>query len=1321
MFNRITSLHLEESFFSIITGNGTKEDFEFILCPKKIFITNHQNYIKKLNFALSNQDKIIKINTRYIKKDLTYIKTLFYEQNQRRANIKRITEITCNYKDLVKNIEDFSLSNELNQGDIELLQTIQGQIIYLQQPNNIEQNKDQIVKHSETYKIKYVFYLLFICLMKNKNLFEKYENNCLPMFKQLFENNKNFYDNISTLAFNIKENLNIDVEFLYKQIPETVQTKDNKRFLFYINVLYFIQKFDINSPQSINEYIQFIKDDDFTNDNNIIAFNFLMDYMNLSFNRENIKPFIQNFFEITRSSQWFNTIEKKINDRPSNIEKNIINSFFATITEKKYPFQNIINESSLIKEKLDKLASISLFFIKLTKDHNQLQEVYQNLQQDVKRILDKSNNSLFQYQFCYFLLNYFNFNVTQNINKLKKIILSETIDYFYNIHFIFLFLHIDVRNRILSYDENTLQLSKLFCIINKDESEMSTSLERINFENDKSFFNKETKNEIFTIIKEDNLLQKEIYIELSNQHLKDIINALSYSPYIIYIQVMVNDIELTTKFLNNIEMITSEHYYILKGIIVSRDIYIYEIYKEQLFHINKKEWVKEIKKNISSPTGIYFVYFKNDLTNEIDIKKRLLCCKGKIMHEKNKQDYETLWESFIWMINNEINFVLKREDFFIEAFNLVEPKTIKKIYDAYHKNQNLKTFCKNIIDKYITNTHKDICQEIQEMKYKFDLCTPDWFVIFIKNNVKQKNEEKLTTDFVSYYYNKVEEISSNDCEAITYMTMLCTATVFPSNKRSPLIKMIISHEDRITAINKLINVVHKLNKNIEVLKVKVNEYWEKCNSDKKQLEQFKCEILFLFTLEQDKININYKKLITKTNILEDQNLIEQFQMLLSYLHETLYKTNYDLYYDLICFSFESSTLFLNEDLSECKSVELELFTLYVENVLQNKKNLNPSNTNIIENNPIEKIMNIIINSGEINEIKVQEAIIKFVYSLRKDNLIINDNIRESIIKYINNEQTKFQELKFMMIFSWNYYEIKQKKTQIKKFVSNLKENFHHKWSSSDIHYIFIFLSEEFENKIKPKEEFIEQMLNNLKSPHKLTSSYKCNENQPNKLFPYLKEENEALHKIFYETRDNGEPILSVVSNIFLTSQKETNELGYIIYYIKNDTENLLISQIIGDKTYQIKGLIFINKERLSDIWLVNIVNKYFYSLSKKKWVISLNDLTQPKYSRIVIVYGMNVNTQTNYISYDKIICDSQPFKIIQDNYLHEILWLIKNDCNNIESCKNLMTIFDLTNNFNKITKMKKYESLSKEEFQKIMIYYHKYSNEITDKHNNNNK
>jgi hypothetical protein len=296
-----------------------------------------------------------------------------------------------------------------------------------------------------------------------------------------------------------------------------------------------------------------------------------------------------------------------------------------------------------------------------------------------------------------------------------------------------------VRNRILSYDENTLQLSKLFCIINKDESEMSTSLERINFENDKSFFNKETKNEIFTIIKEDHLLQKEIYIELYNQHFNDIINALLYSPYIIYIQVMINNIELTTKFLNNIEMIKN---YILKGIIVSRDIYIYEIYKEQLFHINKKEWIKENKKNISSQTGIYFVYFKNDLTNEIDIKKRLLCCKGKIMHEKNKQDYETLWESFIWMINNEINFVLKREDFFIEAFNLVEPKTIKKIYDAYHKNQNLKTFCKNIIDKYITNTHKDICQEIQEMKYKFDLCTPDWFVIFIQNNVYIKTIEK---------------------------------------------------------------------------------------------------------------------------------------------------------------------------------------------------------------------------------------------------------------------------------------------------------------------------------------------------------------------------------------------------------------------------------------------------------------------------------------------------------------------------------------------------------------------------------------------------
>ena len=303
----------------------------------------------------------------------------------------------------------------------------------------------------------------------------------------------------------------------------------------------------------------------------------------------------------------------------------------------------------------------------------------------------------------------------------------------------------------------------------------------------------------------------------------------------------------------------------------------------------------------------------------------------------------------------------------------------------------------------------------------------------------------------------------------------------------------------------------------------------------------------------------------------------------------------------------------------------------------------------------------------------------------------------------------------------NYYEIKQKKTQIKEFVSNLKEDFNQKWSYSDIHYIFIFLSEEFKNRIEPKEQFIEQMFNNFKSPQKLTNSYKCDENQPNRLFPYLKDENLALNKIFYETRDNSNPIFSVLSNVFLTSQKETNEFGHIIYYIKNQQENLLTSKIIGDKTYQIIGLIFIYKEKLSDIWLVNIVNKYFYSLSKKKWVISLNDLTKPKYSDIVIVYGMNENTQKNYIYYDKIICDSKSFKIIQDNYLHEILWLIKNDCNNIDSCKNLMTIFDLTNNFNQITKMKKYESLSKEECQKLNYYYHKYSNETTDKHNKKNK
>ena len=86
MFNRKTSLQLEEAFFLIITGNGTKEDFEFILSPQKIFITNHQNYIKKLNYALSHQDKIIKINTKHIEKDLIYIKTLFHEQNQRKRH-----------------------------------------------------------------------------------------------------------------------------------------------------------------------------------------------------------------------------------------------------------------------------------------------------------------------------------------------------------------------------------------------------------------------------------------------------------------------------------------------------------------------------------------------------------------------------------------------------------------------------------------------------------------------------------------------------------------------------------------------------------------------------------------------------------------------------------------------------------------------------------------------------------------------------------------------------------------------------------------------------------------------------------------------------------------------------------------------------------------------------------------------------------------------------------------------------------------------------------------------------------------------------------
>ena len=1030
-----------------------------------ILMNSEMNLLKRKNKYLL--DKIETLES--IKQDTVTILSIL-KNMQRETKEEKNKIVILSYEELFTQFEN-EFFKEKSFGDSTIIFQLQNKILYEQNQNTID--KDNL-------PLKFLFYILIIIFVKTKKA-----ESLKKEIEILFDNATNNQGTTLEKLVNMSNQINtdfIDLNYIHDQFS-IKENSENELLLFFTKIFYYFIK---EGNNFVNVFISVIINDNYYLEEKYVpGLNLILKYAFICDMDES--TFLININNIFYLSKWYFNSQSKERNNPSKIEINLLNTIYSHIKEKHCLAQYVLRNIAYI----DKLNYIIPLLFEITNESEQLPIIFKKYNESLTKLIHlPRKNPFFSYQIYYFVIFWRDYISKDTIEKIKRIKLfsdnksNEKID----IHFLFSFLHSILRTMLLSpqVQENNI-LSQSFISINTKDT-IINPFEIMHYEDfegedcftkEQAFFQKYIgiPNVISVIpklnFKEDN------FIQLYKNHFKDNINAFNEFPFIVYHPFSLKNKKLNKNLLTSIKEIeiNDKLFYEFTGIITSKEIYIYNQLKEQLYYVNKDIWINLLEITIPTDQEISLVYYKVESRDDAILSINIpLECKEKQSLKKftEGQQEKIIIDSFLWLVKEYFNWILKNKTFFIKFFKLVDPIRIQELYNVYKQqtNPNVQKFCLDLINKYEKKVKK-LDETLIEIKIQLKLWTPDEFDLNFKNylfgDVSDKTiMEKKIVHFINYYLEHFEDISNdNNCKVVTLLTSLILIKQYPDNDY--LLKISVGSTEK---MNKhVLKLTKSIKSNIEEhqLKEKVSTYWKNCTSSEKLSETLNCDLMF--SVAQKLTKVEFKTFLDTNQHFYREKFEDQYNLLFNYIHDKLYKSSYRLYCDLICIFFESSPLFISKGKNEPSIIEWKLFEHYIKEIICNETivlTFDVSSTKKEEQ--INIAMSILL--GRIGESKNnQTLLIDYFGLLRNGNILLQKCIREQLNDYTKN--INYPDLQFMIISFFYCCKIKRKTFKIENFVESFIPN--HKlsdWTWIDVHYLFISLYKNIQLSANlPKETF----------------------------------------------------------------------------------------------------------------------------------------------------------------------------------------------------------------------------------------------------------
>ena len=1268
----------EEIHFSMIFGIATHEDFNLVLNPKKENVKYKPYFHKVTSILYKNKDYILEKNPK-IKDNL---KELINQNSQK---------ILFQEQKLIQNakIQYTQIENELFQRDSfddqKFIEQLQNKILYEQSP---------YAKVKDKMSLEFLFYILMVKFIKMKKA-ESLTSELEALFNKANTTQHINFEKVVTLSNKLNNDF-IDLDYIFEQIPKE-ENSENKLLLFSTKILYYCIK---EGNNFVNIFISVITNDNCYNDESYLpGLNLILKYAFLCDVDES--TFLININTIFYQSKWyFNSNSQSNENNPNKIEMNLLSTIYSHIKEKHCLIQYVLRNISYI----EKLNCIIPFLFEITKESEQLSIIFEDINESLTKLIQlPRTNPLFSYQIYFFIIfvkDYISKDIKEKIKRIKlssKNKTNEKID----IHFLFCFLHPSLRTMLLfpKVQENNI-LTQSFISTNTKDT-IIEPFEIMHYEDfegedcftkEKAFFEKYIgiPNVISKIPKIES--KEHHFIQLYHNHFKENINTCNELPFIVYHPFCLKNRKLNKDLLMNIKEIEikDQLFYEFTGIMTSKEIYIYNKLREQLYYVNKDIWINIHE--IPSNQEISLVYYKFKSRDDAFLSLTIpLECKEEQSFNKcivEEEQQKITIDSFLWIAKEYFNWILKNETFFIKFFNLVDPIRIQELYNIYKQqtNPDLQKFCLDLINKYEKKVKK-LDETLIDIQIQLKLWTPDEFTLIFNNylfgDVLDKTiTEKKIIHFINYYLEHFEDIPNDDCKVVTLLTSLLLIKQYPDNDY--LLKISIGTTEKMTKyVQKLIKLI-KSNIEESQLKEKVSNYWKNCTSSEKLSEALNCDLMFLVIQKQSLTIEQFKRFLEDNLHLYIEKFEQQCELLFNYFQEKLYKSSYLLYHNLICIFFEASPLFISKGKSEPSIIEWKLFEHYIKEILCNETIVLTSDvSNIKKEEQISIAMSLLMGYNGKSE-NSKKLLIDYFGLLRTGNILLQKCIKEQLIDYTKNINSP--DLQFMIISFFYCCKIKRKAFKIEKFVETFVQNYKFSdWTWISVHYLFISLHKDIKLGADISKETLFKSLDELYKDKKniKTNCYDSNTTPP--IFPLIEEENSYFNKIL----NRNTSLFSLI-----TSTETEQILGDIVYFIIQPQIKNLYKEIFMNGNYALKGILLIKKSKLKDILLYNHHNQYFYSLSKKTWVHTYN---KENYSTIVAVYHSFINSDQKTFSYHDINKESEFFSI-KKYYLNEIIWFIKQNIHTLKENFDIFNrAFDFKTNMHQIKELKEYSSLSGEE------------------------